>query len=985
MDPTKTITTTTTTNPSCQEDESCLQPQTSFRPASAYTSALETGAKTATSLLNQVQLPKSTAYESYSNGLFAMIVLISISCILYVLGEDAVSVPIDVKFNRWPIVTGLLMFATIWFYFFMDVFPKTPNAGPSTLFTVFKGWAQGNTSSIIEHNLRSLHTTYGYKIKSAAKPPGMYSFLDSMPKVYIFYSFKTVLISTCIFLYIYFWYQGTFYAALGAAVLLLIYLWYLTDFYFMCDQFAKSSTPNEKVENNAFIFSKLNSFFFLFNMPIMMLTVIYFVSNMFPGSRKAGWVDMITAISFVLILFSLAKGETLGQKYSYLLQQNSAYWKNLPILTVYILFLVAFFVMKRPIPDLLSRIINRMTETQKKFADNIYVYGVFPIILFLAYKLFSNAVYTELALEDGVDYNVIRIRYTLIYFLLVVFLCTIFFNQTSVPCYLQRVLDLTNTLTKSIMVMLIGAMISGLVFVISALVSPYKYSFKETSATPTTTATTTTTTAAETTLVDNTADIILPIKGGSFVRIFVCISIVVILIFLRFMTSSIAVFSTAKFFIFIVILCCLFICLCICEFFNTEASRSEDGNFFSIIRNFVMFSSGAAFTCFCISFLYVEFIQKAPDSSLIFYNIFALIIFIVYKILTSVDFIQNNIKFKFVVESIFIIPCLIDSYLLKRLLGDSLHAEYIRIRYNTPYMYFILVFLILLLVLFQRFLYPEITSQNNALGGYILYNGPVNTNTQTPASINNINVLMQEFIAPQVYNDSSSNSGILTTYLYNYSLGFWFFIENTQNSDGLLIDFASNPTVNYNNDSNTVSVTFVVSSTNETKTAVLQNIKIQKWNFLAINVDNGYIDLFLNGTLTTTIQELVPYFNSAAPSIVIGEQNGALAQLCNFNYYPRPLTILDISTIYNTFQNSDPPTNARSVAGADLKNSNYEKYLHESETKLQELKADVTCGYKSMFVQQDVCSNIVDDSPHYNEYISLKWVFEQMGDYTNGL
>lgn len=985
-----------TTPITCTEDPSCVLLQHSFRPTANQQNipTISSLNAAASGLLSKLQMSvsktKTEYYEKVSLSIFVLFCLFAIACISYVLGVDSTSTPIDVHFQSWPILSGLFMIFVFWVYFFFEMYSSLDISKdfkePGTLFYLFKKWSRENTSSIISNIWQRLHRDYDYKgiDASGGQPNSFYSFLDTFPKLYFFYSFKTIAISVAVILYIYYCLKGTWYQTAGGAILLLIYLWFLTDFYFMCDTFAQYSNPQEKVDNKEHIFSKLNIFFLLFNISIIIFTSVVFIRNLFPGSRITGWADMTAAFGVVIVMFTIAKGETLGEKYTYLMSQTNTYWKHLPTLTFYVLFFVAFLMMKQPLPSFLMNIVQQMTANERDAWNNIYIYGIFPVFIYVGCKLFYDAIHDELKLEKGIDYNVIRIRYTVIYFLLVVFVCTLIFNKSSVPCYLQYIFNFSNTTTKSIMIVIVGLMISGLLFVMSVLTSPNKFTTELQDASKLDTTTTSTTT--EITKVSNNK-ILLPVKMGTLIRLSVCISFIIVIILIRYLSNSIAVFSTAKFFVFVIILIVLFLVLCIGELFNTEASSSDDSNISTILRNFAMFASGAAFTCFAIAFVYIEFVQKAPDSGYVFYNLFLLVFYVLYQILASSDVVQNNQTYRQIVETIFIIPCYFETHILPMMIGKTGYDKYIEFRYNHPYyLYTIFIVLILLIILCQRLIYNKITDQKNSLGGFILYNDPINTNIQTSASINNINVLMQEFIPPQTYSDTSFNSGISTTFIYNYSVGFWFFIENTQNSDGALLNFASNPLVFYQNQNNSMTISFTVSSSNDTMEVVIPNIKIQKWNYVLINVDNGFADIFLNGTLTSTIENMIPYFNAATPSITIGEQNGTFGQVCNLNYYPRPLKLIEISTIYTTYSSSNPPSNTYSSEATRLQNSKYERHLRSTEKRIIDIQKNITCGYKSMFDVPDACNNTVDMTPPlHDDYISLKWFFEQMGDYTNGL
>jgi hypothetical protein len=191
-------------------------------------------------------------------------------------------------------------------------------------------------------------------------------------------------------------------------------------------------------------------------------------------------------------------------------------------------------------------------------------------------------------------------------------------------------------------------------------------------------------------------------------------------------------------------------------------------------------------------------------------------------------------------------------------------------------------------------------------GGVMLCNEPVALNVVTPGLVNNLNVLMQETITPTDYNkqDASGqnlNDSTLASYIYNYSITCWFFIENATNSVGTLFTLAGNPLVSYDSSTNAITLSFITNSTGEISSLVLDDIKAQKWNFLAINVQSGYADIFLNGKLVDSFQDMVPYFNNTEQSILVGSLNGVTGQICSYVYYPNVLSISNIEMLYTDF------------------------------------------------------------------------------------
>ena len=87
--------------------------------------------------------------------------------------------------------------------------------------------------------------------------------------------------------------------------------------------------------------------------------------------------------------------------------------------------------------------------------------------------------------------------------------------------------------------------------------------------------------------------------------------------------------------------------------------------------------------------------------------------------------------------------------------------------------------------------------------------------------------------------------------------------------------------------------------------------KLQKWHNLVINYVGGVIDIFLNGELVTSVDNMVSY--KAFNSLEVGDENavgtsGIGGGICNVVYYPTYISKSRIKTNYNYFKDKNPPT-----------------------------------------------------------------------------
>jgi hypothetical protein len=89
---------------------------------------------------------------------------------------------------------------------------------------------------------------------------------------------------------------------------------------------------------------------------------------------------------------------------------------------------------------------------------------------------------------------------------------------------------------------------------------------------------------------------------------------------------------------------------------------------------------------------------------------------------------------------------------------------------------------------------------------------------------------------------------------------------------------------------------------------VIKNIKLQRWNNLVINCNNGVLDIFINGKLNSSYN--IDFRNNPLldnNTIVTGETNGIDAGICNIVFFSTHISKTKIKTLYNSLKNKDPP------------------------------------------------------------------------------
>ena len=73
-------------------------------------------------------------------------------------------------------------------------------------------------------------------------------------------------------------------------------------------------------------------------------------------------------------------------------------------------------------------------------------------------------------------------------------------------------------------------------------------------------------------------------------------------------------------------------------------------------------------------------------------------------------------------------------------------------------------------------------------------------------------------------------------------------------------------------------------------------LPMQRWNNIIINYDTKRMDIFVNGKLLKSINNVIPHEKNEA--ITIGEDGGLRGAVTDVVYYPRHLTYRKIQGIY---------------------------------------------------------------------------------------
>ena len=78
-----------------------------------------------------------------------------------------------------------------------------------------------------------------------------------------------------------------------------------------------------------------------------------------------------------------------------------------------------------------------------------------------------------------------------------------------------------------------------------------------------------------------------------------------------------------------------------------------------------------------------------------------------------------------------------------------------------------------------------------------------------------------------------------------------------------------------------------------------------RWNNIVLNSDAGTLDIYINGDLVASLENVVPY--DITDDIIIGDNNGVDGLICNIMYFDEKLNINKIKILFDLFYNKNPP------------------------------------------------------------------------------
>lgn len=235
---------------------------------------------------------------------------------------------------------------------------------------------------------------------------------------------------------------------------------------------------------------------------------------------------------------------------------------------------------------------------------------------------------------------------------------------------------------------------------------------------------------------------------------------------------------------------------------------------------------------------------------------------------------------------IYYIPCLLIQFI-----------DYVKEQYKITTKTIWILFALEIVFISLYFIIPIILKYVSSRGSISLLDDPV--------YLNNKNTL-------GTFENLKPSSNMRGKFKYEYAISGWFYINPQPPSTNssytnytTLFDYSKKPIIQYNALENKIRIQTDVGKNNLKTLYVSNKILYQKWNNFVINYDGANMDLFMNGELVGTIENVAPYMHN--DWIYSGAMNGIHGGICNIKYYNEPLSYGMIKNTYNILKTYNTP------------------------------------------------------------------------------
>ena len=350
-----------------------------------------------------------------------------------------------------------------------------------------------------------------------------------------------------------------------------------------------------------------------------------------------------------------------------------------------------------------------------------------------------------------------------------------------------------------------------------------------------------------------------------------------------------------------VVLALFFICaVCLHYKFDPNKSTSYDG-FKTYIKNLVYLVLIMGFVLLCILAIGWLFRNYSSLSNLLLWIINILIIvgaisavmllFKNEKEINELNKINDNRNFQYSYLSlfkkiIFYLPCLFIDF-----------TNYIKEQYKITTRPVWIVLLLEMVFVGATYILPYLFHKLTIINGTQILRDPIYLNNKkTLGTFENLTAM-----ADGKYK-----------YNYHYAISAWIYLNpqppNTSEAYSryaTILDYGGKPVIEYNGSLNTIRIRTETEKHTYVNVYSTKDIVYQKWMNIVINYDGANMDVFMNGKLVGTQDNIAPYMTF--DNVNSGENKGIHGGICNVMYYNKTLSRSDITMTYNLLRHLDTP------------------------------------------------------------------------------
>jgi hypothetical protein len=375
-----------------------------------------------------------------------------------------------------------------------------------------------------------------------------------------------------------------------------------------------------------------------------------------------------------------------------------------------------------------------------------------------------------------------------------------------------------------------------------------------------------------------------------------------------------------------------------------------------------------------------------------------IILGVIFRLIASSDLYNKNPLLRFIINSIFYIPCLFYpiiegsyNFILKLFTGISSSSSATRVsgvsgiktQNEATANNFILLIIVILLYISYFAFYPYLIYDQQTQNGLLLVNNPISIRNKTTLA------------SYQTLHGSED-------FDYQYGLSFWLYLDSENPSVNLasnkytsVIHYGDKFHLEYNVRLNTMRLIVLkngIQTTDKVNKSYdelydvifeMKDILLQKWNNIIINYNGGTLDIFYNGSLVKSKIEVVPFMEY--DTLDLGSDKGIFGRVCNVNYFKQTLISSQIYNLYNSVKDKTPPI-VSEINKTIMNISEYTiKPMSSFNTSDPDYDVNLPTGDelpddKDVPKQKPDPKNISDFTP---DYLSLKWYFTANKDKQN--